>query len=147
MKGRKWGFVQKGVFEIDCIKEQLIEKSRGKSLTEWRLIAEDVELKKGDSEWWQQIGWVCGVWVESDWIRVIMQKMRGDGVKSNFWRRQMAVWGEFRSNFTLSPCTLCEKLNIRKTMISNSVSEVHQGQMFHYCRGKRWGYKRDWVEF
>ena len=37
MKGQKWGFVQKGVFEIDSSKGQLIEK-------EWRKITYQVKI-------------------------------------------------------------------------------------------------------
>ena len=51
MKGQKWGFVQKGFSKLTALKDNLSKKSEEKSLTEWRLVAEDVELKRGDSEW------------------------------------------------------------------------------------------------
>ena len=48
--GQEWGFVRKGFSKLIAQKDNWSKKSEEKSLTKWRLVAEDVELKGEDSE-------------------------------------------------------------------------------------------------
>ena len=48
--GQEWGFGRKGFSKLMGPKDNWSKKDEEKSLTKWRLDAEDVELEGGESE-------------------------------------------------------------------------------------------------